>query len=91
MYSKLIGGEHVGLYTSLLEMSKTIARAVAGYMIGAAYGSMGSCALWLLTLAIWVLQFVPFMACWSKLETQDMAEALIVDEEVACVRSAIDS
>jgi len=52
-------------------MSKTLARAIAGYMIGASYEALGSCALWSMTLAIWALQFVPFMANWGKLKAHD--------------------
>ena len=67
MYSKLVGTRHRGLYVSLLETSKTLARAIAGYLIGATYAAVGACVLWGITLGVWVAQMIPFLSNWSKL------------------------
>merc|ERR1719231_1043768 len=71
IYSKLVGRRGVGAYQAILEMSKAIARALAGYIIGYAYAGGGPCFLWFLTLGIWMLQFGPFLGNWSRLRVED--------------------
>ena len=58
-------------WQAILEMSKAIARALAGYIIGYAYAGGGPCFLWFLTLGIWMLQFGPFLGNWSRLRVED--------------------
>lgn len=73
MYSKLVSDyKHaIGLFQSVLEVSKSAARALAGLAIGQAYASAGPCALWLSTLAIWAGQFLPLAIVWPKLKAAD--------------------
>lgn len=74
VYSKLIAaaaGPNQGTYQSLLEISKSLARAGAGLTIGAAYASAGPCALWGATLAIWAVQFLPFALVWRRYAAAD--------------------
>eukprot|EP00747_Dinoflagellata_sp_TGD_P202778 gnl/TRDRNA2_/TRDRNA2_76340_c0_seq1.p1 gnl/TRDRNA2_/TRDRNA2_76340_c0~~gnl/TRDRNA2_/TRDRNA2_76340_c0_seq1.p1 ORF type:complete len:335 (-),score=26.54 gnl/TRDRNA2_/TRDRNA2_76340_c0_seq1:118-1008(-) len=83
IYSKLVGRRHRGLYNALLEMSKTFARAVSGYLIGATYATAGPCVLWGITGGIWLLQFLPFLANWSRLSTEQLALAAAATSPVA--------
>ncbi|KAJ8608630.1 hypothetical protein CTAYLR_008721 [Chrysophaeum taylorii] len=74
MYSKLVSDNpNIGLFQSILEVSKSTARALAGLAIGRAYAVSGPCGLWLATLAIWGSQFVPTALVWSKLAVADDA------------------
>lgn len=83
MYSKLVSDyKHaIGLFQSVLEVSKSAARALAGLAIGQAYASAGPCALWLSTLAIWAGQFLPLAIVWPKLDAAD-APKLAYDSPV---------
>ena len=46
LYSKLIGRGHAGLYFAVLQSNGAIARALAGQLVGLAYGRLGPAALW---------------------------------------------
>mmetsp|Transcript_43361 Transcript_43361/g.92836 ORF Transcript_43361/g.92836 Transcript_43361/m.92836 type:complete len:460 (-) Transcript_43361:213-1592(-) len=70
IYAQLVGTRGRGIYFSLLEMSKTLARIIAGYLIGLAYTSLGSCPLWSISLGVWAIQFVPFLANWRRLDVE---------------------
>lgn len=67
IYTKLVSSRSAGVYMSILEMSKTIARIFSGELVGEAYGVVGHCSIWTLTLAVWVVQFVPFLCSWRYL------------------------
>lgn len=78
MYSKLISDhrQHVGLFQSVLEVSKSSARALAGLVIGKAYATTGPCLLWMITLTVWLAQFLPVALMWNKLDTGDSPSAV---------------
>lgn len=76
VYSKLISaaaGPHQGVYQSLLEISKSLARAGAGLTIGVAYSTAGPCVLWAATLGIWAAQFLPLLLVWERYGAADAA------------------
>mmetsp|Transcript_92265 Transcript_92265/g.192967 ORF Transcript_92265/g.192967 Transcript_92265/m.192967 type:complete len:475 (+) Transcript_92265:155-1579(+) len=70
IYAILVGERGRGIFFSLLEMSKTLARIISGYLIGEAYSNLGACSLWSLCLGIWAVQFVPFLANWRRLDVE---------------------
>ena len=44
--SQLVGDANISTYFSILEVTKTLGRASAGYLIGASYDTVGPCVLW---------------------------------------------
>lgn len=79
VYSKLISnaaGPNQGVYQSLLEISKSLARAGAGLTIGVAYSTAGPCVLWAATLGIWAAQFLPLLLVWKRYGQADASKPL---------------
>ena len=57
--------------SSLLEISKSLARAGAGVLMGVSYSTFGPCGLWVATLAVWAMQFLPLCLVWSRYGNAD--------------------
>ena len=64
----------VGFYVALLEIFKGLARAFAGYFVGR-LAADDPCALWLVTLATFALQFLPVALSWEQLGDVDRPTA----------------
>mmetsp|Transcript_17 Transcript_17/g.30 ORF Transcript_17/g.30 Transcript_17/m.30 type:complete len:584 (-) Transcript_17:30-1781(-) len=87
LYSKLIskqGFHNIGLLQSILEVSKSSARAFAGLAIGRAYATAGPLPLWLATLALWLAQFFPLFLFWNKLNPD-------IDEHISSLHKNLRS
>jgi len=67
LYMKLVGSRRYGVYQALLEWIRSCGRLSAGYLIGEAYGRFGDAALWYITLAVWLTEFLPLLLNWSRL------------------------
>ena len=85
LYSKLIGRGHAGLYFAVLQSNGAIARALAGQLVGLAYGRLGPAALWgtMIALAAGMLPLLAGM--WPRFE---LAHVRAMHERLAAARCA---
>jgi hypothetical protein len=71
IYTKLVAREQdAGFYLALMEIFKGLARAAAGYAVGA-LAADDPCRLWLFVFAMFALQFVPVAISWDELGAVD--------------------
>jgi len=67
LYSRLIGKGNAGLYFSILQCNGAIGRALAGEIVGFAYGGLGAPCLWGLTHAFWGISWITLIFMWRHL------------------------
>jgi len=74
LYSKLIGKSNAGLYFSVLQSNSALATAISGQLVGFAYGSLGSPALWGLVQAMWIVSWIVLCFMWRRLHPEHIRE-----------------
>lgn len=64
LFSKLLGARKQGKFQAILFMTMSLARVIAGSLIGVSDGPAGTCTIYAAAFVFWILQFAFYLPMW---------------------------